>query len=451
MSAAARRPPIVDTSVPIVVLRTDPFHHGALAIARSAGRLGIAVYGDVGSRWFPAAWSRYLRRGLEGTAGTDPQELAGKLLALGSRLGRAILVPTDDTSALFVAENADALRERFTFPVQDPALVRMLSDKRELYRLCTEHRLPAARTVFPASRDEVAVDAEALGYPVVLKRIAAWHASRDPAAPSVFIAHHATELLQAYDAMGSPHVANVMLQEYIPGSSDSVWMFNGYFDERSECLAAFTGPKLRQRGPYTGPTTLGAYVPNETVKRMTTQLMKAVGYHGILDLGYRFDARDGQYKLLDVNPRIGGTFRLFVAGDGLDVLRAMYLDLTRQPVPPPVPSGTRKWIDEAFDPFSALQLGLARQLTAREWLRSLRDVREGAWFAADDPLPFLAMCVRMPTYIARRLAQRSVRAPVTHPLLSLSNPAVRSHDDRFSGNEGEGDRRAPTRAQAARR
>src|SRR2546425_3495393 len=40
---------------------------------------------------------------------------------------------------------------------------------------------------------------------------------------------------------------NLMLQEYIPGGEDSVWMFNGYFNEHSECLFGITGKKLRQR------------------------------------------------------------------------------------------------------------------------------------------------------------------------------------------------------------
>ena len=43
--------------------------------------------------------------------------------------------------------------------------------------------------------------------------------------------------------------------------------------------------------------------------------MKELGYRGILDIGYRYDARDGRYKVLDVNPRIGATFRLFVGAE----------------------------------------------------------------------------------------------------------------------------------------
>ena len=60
------------------------------------------------------------------------------------------------------------------------------------------------------------------------------------------------------------------------------------------------------------------------------------------------------YKLLDVNPRIGGTFRLFVGPDGTDVLRALYLDLTGQAIPPTSEPDGRRWIVEPQDLISSL-------------------------------------------------------------------------------------------------
>jgi len=184
-------------------------------------------------------------------------------------------------------------------------------------------------------------------------------------------------------------------------------MFNGYFDERSECRVAFTGKKIRQSPPYTGATTLGVCADNPAVQDSTTRLMKAVGYRGILDIGYRFDHRDGQYKLLDVNPRIGGTFRLFVGHDGTDVLRAMYLDLTGQEVPSTSALEGRRWIVEPLDVMSSLVYRRRGDITLRSWVRSLRGVREAAWFAADDPLPFLALWLGVLLYwLPRRLLSR---------------------------------------------
>jgi len=121
--------------------------------------------------------------------------------------------------------------------------------------------------------------------------------------------------------------------------------------------------------------------------------MKAIGYRGILDIGYRYDRRDGQYKVLDINPRIGCTFRLFTATDGMDVARALYLDMTGQPVPPAKAREGRKWIVEDFDLFSALYSRRSAGLKPRDWMESLRGVEEAACFALDDPLPFLMIGV----------------------------------------------------------
>jgi predicted ATP-grasp superfamily ATP-dependent carboligase len=178
-----------------------------------------------------------------------------------------------------------------------------------------------------------------------------------------------------------------MIQEFIPGED---WMFDGYFDAESRCLFGMTGRKIRRFPVYTGVTSLGICVPNETVVRTTAAFMQAIGYRGILDIGYRWDVRDGSYKVLDVNPRIGCTFRLFAAG-GLDVARALYLDLTGEPVPPVAPANGRKWFVEDFDFISALSLWRQGCLSFKDWLRSFRGVEEAACFALDDPLPFLLM------------------------------------------------------------
>lgn len=121
--------------------------------------------------------------------------------------------------------------------------------------------------------------------------------------------------------------------------------------------------------------------------------MKAIGYQGILDIGYRYDARDGQYKVLDVNPRIGATFRLFVAENGMDVARALYLDLTGQRVEAAPARDGRKWIVEDQDLLSSLRYWRDGKLKFRDWATSFTGVREGGCWALDDPLPVFGMAL----------------------------------------------------------
>jgi D-aspartate ligase len=218
------------------------------------------------------------------------------------------------------------------------------------------------------------------------------------------IAKDADELLRSYDEIEDPDEPNLMLQEYIPGPPESVWMFNGYFDSESRCLVSFTGRKLRQHPAYTGMTSLGICLRNDDVDAGTRDLMAKVGYRGVVDIGWRYDERDGQYKLLDVNPRLGNTFRLFVGSNGMDVVRALYLDLTGQPVPETDLRHGRKWLVETFDVASSLQYLRDGRLGPLEWARSYRGVEETAWFAKDDPRPFAAMGGRAVRKAGRKLA-----------------------------------------------
>jgi D-aspartate ligase len=396
----------VNASTPVVVLAPGYVGHG---IARSLGRWHVPVYGVHGNARSPAARSRYWRENViwEFDTATSDQSLA-YLTQLGRRIGgMPILIPTDDTTCLFVADHSAALRGVFQFPSQSAGLARALSSKREMYYLCKRYAVPTPKTVFPTSRADVIAYADTGVFPVMLKPIENRAAQRDPSRRMVVV-RDACALLEHYDVMETPNDPNLMLQEYIPGGPDTVWMFNGYFDADSRCLFGLTGKKIRQYPPYTGVTSLGICLENETVERTTTAFMQAVGYRGILDIGYRYDARTGDYKLLDVNPRIGSTFRLFVDSLGMDVVRAMYLDLTGQPVRAGRSREGRKWVVENFDPVSSVTYYRDRRLSVADWLRSLRGIEEGSWLALDDPAPFAAVAWRS---VVTALKQGRRRAP----------------------------------------
>ena len=131
-------------------------------------------------------------------------------------------------------------------------------------------------------------------------------------------------------------------------------------------------------------------------------LMFLAIYH-ILDIGYKYDSRDQQYKLLDVNPRIGTTFRLFVDTNGLDVVRTLYCDLTGQQIVQGMTREGRKWVVENFDAVSSVQSLRDGDAGISGWVRSFRGLEETSWFASDDLLPFLAMVWHSLRWLLHRL------------------------------------------------
>jgi predicted ATP-grasp superfamily ATP-dependent carboligase len=132
------------------------------------------------------------------------------------------------------------------------------------------------------------------------------------------------------------------------------------------------------------------------------RLVGALGYRGVLDLDFRRSGSTGRYHLLDFNPRPGAQFRLFADSAGLDVVRALHLDLTGRPLPEGEPVAGRSFVVENYAPFAAL--------------RTAPGGRELAWYAGDDRVPGWVMWALWARHVSGRLRQRLVPAvPVPAP------------------------------------
>jgi D-aspartate ligase len=102
--------------------------------------------------------------------------------------------------------------------------------------------------------------------------------------------------------------------------------------------------------PNAEVTTCAVTVPNnDTLAEQASRFCRALGFRGVVDLNWRFDMRDGRFKLVDFNPRLGAQFRLFQAEGGIDVVRAMHLDMDWKIPPNDPPVTGRRFIVEHLD------------------------------------------------------------------------------------------------------
>jgi D-aspartate ligase len=387
-----------DKSVPALILKIGSYllHHGGVGAIRSLGRLGVPMYAITEDRFTPAAASRYLRgRFVWPTTGLEePERLVEGLLCIGRRIGRpTVLIPTDEEAAVLVAENADVLGDRFLFPrMQDPTLCRRLASKEGLHQLCAEYGVPTPAARAPASRAELEDFAATARFPVVAKNREAYLRRRAPAVPGTTRVASAQHLLAL--ARGWGEDPGVLLQEYLPAEHTEDWIVHAYVTADSPSPVLFTGVKVRSWPPNAGMTVCGYVVPNAELATMTAEFCKRIGFHGIADLDWRYDRRDGRYKLLDFNPRAGAQFRLFTTEAGVDVVRAQHLDLTGQPIPAAPQRDGRRFIVENLQ-LPALLVHRDRGAAARPRVCERATETELAWFAPDDLKPFLTMIARI--------------------------------------------------------
>jgi D-aspartate ligase len=379
---------VIDSRVPVVVLYRKG--DAAVAIARTLGRLGIRVYliaqeGVPNPDW----WSRYWANRIRCDFSRSEEELVSFLLDVGATIRTdhgtpAILLTLSDWIAVFIERNSEALREQFVFPQPERPVISALLNKWEMHLLAEAHDIPTPAAAHPASFDEIDEFLARTDFPILMKA-ADKYVGDPPPTKMIRSRQQLIELVGDREAGQGP--LNIVLQEYIPGDADSVWMCNGYFGADPDRAVTFTGKKLRQ--VPAGIATLAICLPNETVDAQTRGFMRGVGYRGCVGIGWRYDARDGRYKLLDVNARVSGVFRLFEGTNQMDITRICYLDLTGQEVPATALRPGRKWMREEDFKVAATSVR-SGQLTMAEWVSSIRGVRERHWLAVDDPLPFLA-------------------------------------------------------------
>lgn len=367
-------------------------HITGLAVIRSLGRHGVPVI---------ALDSDPLALGLESRFATatgpipypldDEQAFRDALLDLGRRLGRrAVLFPGNDEWLLPVARLRDELEPYFLIPFSNFTTLEALLDKRKLYRTARDLNIPTPRTWFFDEQSPEAI-AKEVNYPVILKPAFQREFSYRFGV-KVFEARSRDEFLRlAAEAAGFGLVA----QEIIPTGAGSFYSLGSYIAPDGRAKGVFVGRKLAQFPPGFGTGCLvDARWVGEVADR-GIEVLRRFNYHGISEVEFLRDPRDGRFLLLDANTRTWKWIGLPIAA-GIDLPWLAYqnaLGVAAEELPEPQYADGLKWI-YLHDYFKLAGSGNHDgHLEERDWLALLD--RKGnsrmveAVYDPDDPLPFV--------------------------------------------------------------
>jgi predicted ATP-grasp superfamily ATP-dependent carboligase len=180
----------------------------------------------------------------------------------------------------------------------------------------------------------------------------------------------------------------ILVQEMIPGSGGSQFSFAALCGD-GKTIAYLTARRTRQYPIDFGYSS--SFVETMDVPEIVApsqRLLAAIGYTGIVEVEYKFDLRDGRFKLLDINPRLW-TWSPLGGRVGMDFPYLLWKMMQGIPVGEQrAPAGVR-WVRMSTDVPAAFEEILRGRLNLREYLQSLRGPLQFALVAADDPLPGL--------------------------------------------------------------
>jgi predicted ATP-grasp superfamily ATP-dependent carboligase len=340
-----------------------------LAAIRSLGRAGVPVVAVDHRRGALGFRSRFADARLAPDPVADEDGFVAFLAALGRELGRpAPIFPTHDEGLNAIARRWDELGGGFLAPFPGWDVLGPLQRKRFQLEKAAELGVPVPRTA-----DE---PTDELGFPVLVK-------PSDPVGfrrafrTQSFRCESAAELDHAF-ARARPY--DPLVQEWIPGGDDELWTLGSYLAEGGEELGLFCGRKLRQTAPGVGTCRVGEAAWSETVVEQGLRLLRGLSFHGVSQVEFKRDPRDGAFKLMEVNPRLWQWHGL-AAACGVDLPRIAYWDLLGARLPPARQNGARR------------RWAITMMAGSRPAL--LRPPYVDAVFAADDPVPALAQAARV--------------------------------------------------------
>jgi predicted ATP-grasp superfamily ATP-dependent carboligase len=395
----------LNTETPVVMFQAGGYL--PLTIARSLGRLGIKVYCINSDHRAYVCSSRYCTATFLWEPGAAREELFIEYLAgLADDLRcKPLLIPVGDVQNNLVDRHRAVLAQSYVLPMPAPGSTQRLFRKDSLYDLCLTTGVPTPRTIAPASREEAIGITSSWHYPLVIKGVDPDQLNADTGRRLRTVAN-VQELDEVYQAYATINPDNLLIQELIPNSEKERWVVAAYFDQQGQKRFALAGNKLRQSPITGGVTTLAVTANCPTVLEHLSTLIHAVDYRGPVGADFCLDTRDGQHKILDVNPRLGANFRALADRNGLDIARTMYLDLTGQQIPDTEPHYGRTWVVEDKD-FWAARAQSAIGLLAWAW--SLTKVDELAHIAIDDMRPSLLFMTRWLSLSVKQLLRAGGR------------------------------------------
>ncbi|MGX6961154.1 carboxylate--amine ligase [Vagococcus xieshaowenii] len=222
-----------------------------------------------------------------------------------------LLIPCGDGYTELIAMNKAELEETFICPTIDTDLQKQLEDKVTFYETCEEYGLPYPAT-YIINKDIVANKAVNVpfSFPVALKPAdsVAWLDAKFEGKKKAFIFKDEQEFMTIVERIfASNYQGEMICQDFIPGDDSHMRVLNAYVDQHHKVRMMCLGNPLLEDPT---PEAVGNYVAimpdyNEKIYQNIQSFLEKIEYTGFANFDMKYDERDGEYKLFEINLRQG--------------------------------------------------------------------------------------------------------------------------------------------------
>jgi len=336
---------------------------------------------------------------------TDAHHLSNLLEKLP--VEKAVLFPCSDPLLMAVASLAPEIKDRFVSCQAEPETINKLLDKAGLAEILSTYKLPHPKTlVIDEQTDLNELENENFDG-VFLKPRNSQKFFKQYGVKAFNIANRENAIAKALDLQKSGH--SLVLQEYIPGPKSNHYFIDGFVDRFGNLKTLFARRRIRMYPPDFGNSSYMYTIPLSEVSGAVASLEKLFDnftYRGIFSTEFKYDYRDGLYKVIEINVR-PWWYVQFASSCGINVCKLAYQDALEQDVSSF--NGYKKGASLVYfyyDLQSCIELVKAKKLSVWSWLRSWWRPKYPI-FRWDDPMPAIAKSFTwFGNFIKRRISKK---------------------------------------------
>lgn len=370
-------------SIPVLLLGGE---ENSLSVVRSLTRHGVSVsLSAVQGCW--ALRSRHCAQRYIIPKGCDYKAFWGELLVgtLHPELHGTILFPCSDEAIEFIATNFHELNQKYRLDGHNADQQLAMLDKHKTLELAQLTGMPIPQYLKIEKPEDIEAIHTILDFPVIIKPIHSHIFQRTYHRKLLLIENYYDLRRKVREIINAG--LEIMVCEFIPGPDDMLSSYYTYIDADGNHLFDFTKRILRRSPVNFGRGTYHITEWNPETAALGKKYFKGTGFRGLGNIEFKWDKRDGQLKVIEVNARFTAAQELLVRS-GMDIAWIIYNHIIGKDVSQAdgFREGMRLWnFADDFDAFR--ELHARGELSFVDWLRSIAHHQVLPYFSASDPMP----------------------------------------------------------------
>ena len=232
----------------------------------------------------------------------SPESLLAELKNLYEAFKYIVIFPTDDLQLEYLHVIHAEISEFCYLPFNNETIIKA-TDKFFQYQVCEKNDVPYPKTINARKVDHLETIIGHLAFPLLIKP-----STRKDSTVDVFRALY-VETPESYTqekANLSGHIQagiEFVISEYIPGNDTNIYAYTCFRSQEGKILNEWTGKKLTQYPDNYGIFSSASNEAPEAVLIQGRKLVQSLGAYGIDEPEFKYDHRDGEFKLMETNFR----------------------------------------------------------------------------------------------------------------------------------------------------